>query len=334
MRKIVTSAYMPTEFSVENISDTQAKVSAWPFEIGYGITLAHPLRRLIYLSTVGYAPTAIKIDGVKHEFDNKRGILEDIALFLMNIKNIRFKLKEDSKKEEISFSFKGPKEIKGEDLINDQVDVVNPEVYIATINEDAELNFTLIVEKGIGYVPSEEIRDRFDSDYIVLDAFFTPVKNVVYNIENVLFEDNPDHEKIVFTITTDGQITPMEAFKNGLDAMYQQMQVFSKISSANIQESSNDDSHSNEIVKLLRNISELNLSARSYNCLEKANIKYIGELALMDPSALADLKNLGKKSLDEIKGAMIAIDYPVGTSKVLGIKDELLKKIHDLKAQS
>lgn len=334
MRKIVTSAYMPTEFSVDNISDTQAKVSAWPFEIGYGITLAHPLRRLMYLSTVGYAPTAIKIDGVKHEFDNKRGLLEDIALFLINIKQVRFKLNDDSKREEINFSFKGPKEIKGEDLINDKVGVVNPEAYIATINEDAELDFTLVIEKGIGYVPSEEIRERFDSEYIVLDAFFTPVKNVVYDIENVLFEDNPDHEKIVFTITTDGQITPMEAFKNGLDAMYQQMQVFSKISSANIQDISDNDSHNNEIVKLLRNISELSLSARSYNCLEKAGIKYIGELALMDPNVLADLKNLGKKSLDEIKNAMIAIDYPVGTSKVLGIKDELVKKINDLKAQS
>ncbi|EOH7740371.1 DNA-directed RNA polymerase subunit alpha, partial [Campylobacter jejuni] len=162
------------------------------------ITLAHPLRRLLYTSTIGYAPTAIHIDGVAHEFDSMRGMLEDVALFIINLKKLRFKLKSDSNKEIVEFSFKGPKEIYGKDLNNDQVEVVNTDAYLATINEDAELKFTLIIEKGIGYVPSEEIKELLnDPKFIALDAFFTPVREATYDIEKVLFEDNPDYEKVV-----------------------------------------------------------------------------------------------------------------------------------------
>ncbi len=335
MRHITTSAYTPTEFSIENISDTVAKVSAWPFEIGYAITLAHPLRRLLYSSTVGFAPTGVKIKGVAHEFDSMRGMLEDVALFIINLKKLRFKLKTDSEKEIVTFSFKGPKEICGKDLDNEVVEVVNADSYLATINEDADLEFTLIIEKGIGYVPSEEIQNFLDPEFIALDAFFTPVKHAVYDIEKVLFEDNPDYEKVVFTITTDGQISPSDAFKNALEAMYKQLSVFDKIANAQSVVRSQTPNNEVEHVKLLQNITELNLSARSFNCLEKANVVYIGELALMSVSELADLKNLGKKSLDEIKSVMESIGFPIGNSKLSdSAKETLKRKITELKAQN
>ncbi|AJC90006.1 DNA-directed RNA polymerase, alpha subunit [Campylobacter subantarcticus LMG 24377] len=335
MRHITTSAYTPTEFSIENISDTVAKVSAWPFEIGYAITLAHPLRRLLYSSTVGFAPTGVKIKGVAHEFDSMRGMLEDVALFIINLKKLRFKLKTNSEKEIVTFSFKGPKEICGKDLDNEVVEVVNADSYLATINEDADLEFTLIIEKGIGYVPSEEVQNFLDPEFIALDAFFTPVKHAVYDIEKVLFEDNPDYEKVVFTITTDGQISPSDAFKNALEAMYKQLSVFDKIANAQSVVRSQTPNNEVEHVKLLQNITELNLSARSFNCLEKANVVYIGELALMSVSELADLKNLGKKSLDEIKSVMESIGFPIGNSKLSdSAKETLKKKIIELKAQN
>lgn len=335
MRHITTSAYTPTEFSIENISDIVAKVSAWPFEIGYAITLAHPLRRLLYSSTVGYAPTGVKIKGVSHEFDSMRGMLEDVALFIINLKKLRFRLKTDSEKEIVTFSFKGPKEICGKDLDNDVVEVVNSDSYLATINEDADLEFTLIIEKGIGYVPSEEVQNFLDPEFIALDAFFTPVKHAVYDIEKVLFEDNPDYEKVVFTITTDGQISPSDAFKNALEAMYKQLSVFDKIANAKCVVASQTSANEVEHVKLLQNITDLNLSARSYNCLEKANVVYIGELALMSAGELADLKNLGKKSLDEIKSVMESIGFPIGGSKLSdSAKETLTKKITELKAQN
>ncbi|KGI56255.1 DNA-directed RNA polymerase subunit alpha [Campylobacter sp. MIT 97-5078] len=334
MRYITTSAYTPTEFSVENVSETTAKISAWPFEIGYGITLAHPLRRLLYSSTVGFAPTALHIEGVSHEFDSMRGMLEDVALFIINLKKLRFKLKNESEKEILEFHFKGPKEIYGKDLNNDQVEVVNSDSYLATINEDAELKFSLIVEKGIGYVPSEEIRNVItDTNYITLDAFFTPIREAVYDIEKVLFEDNPDYEKVVFTITTDGQISPNKAFENALEAMYKQLSVFDKITNIGAVIKNQNAVNEIENMKLLQNITDLNLSARSFNCLEKAGITYIGELALMSVNELSSLKNLGKKSLDEIKNIMESIGLPVGTSKLSDNKEVLKKKIAELKAK-
>lgn len=332
MRTITTSANTPTQFSIDNISETTAKISAWPFEIGYGITLAHPLRRLLFASTVGFAPTALHIEGVSHEFDSLRGMLEDVTLFIINLKKLRFKLKNDADKEMISFKFKGPKEIHGSDLNGDIVEVVNGESYLATINEDIELEFTLIIEKGIGYVPSEEIRNLIpDISYIALDAFFTPVREAVYDIEKVLFEDNPDYEKVVFTITTDGQITAKKAFENALEAMYKQLSVFDKIAHASSSAKKQKIGSDIENQKLLQNIAELNLSARSFNCLEKAGVTYIGELALMPLTELAALKNLGKKSLDEIKGIMESIGLPIGAK--LNEKELLKKKIAELKAK-
>lgn len=336
MKNIKTSAYTPTEFAVESISSTVAKISAWPFEIGYGITLAHPLRRLLYTSTIGYAPTAVHIEGVAHEFDSMHGMLEDVAFFIINLKKLRFKLSSNSNKEIVEFSFKGPKEIYGKDLNNNQVEVVNADSYLATINEDAELKFTLIIERGIGYVPSEEIKESLsDPKFIALDAFFTPVREATYDIEKVLFEDNPDYEKVILTITTDGQISPNEAFQNALEAMYKQLSVFDKIT--NVRNVIKNQSSGSELesTKLLQGVTELNLSARSFNCLEKAGIAYIGELALMSINELAGLKNLGKKSLDEIKNVMESIGFPIGSSKLSGDSREILKKkIAELKTQS
>ena len=309
------------------------KFTAYPFETGYGVTLAHPLRRLLFTSTVGFAPTAVKIEGVSHEFDSMRGMLEDVAAFIINLKALRFKIKGDSKREVVEYSFKGPKEIYGKDLTNDIVEIVNPDSYLATINEDAELKFSLVVEKGIGYVPSEEIRDYIDSDYIALDAFFTPVTKAVYDIENVFVEDNPDFEKIVFTITTDGQVSAIDAFKNALEAMYQQMSVFKGIVDIDISNTLGKQIPSNEHAKLFESVENLNLSARSFNCLDKAEIRFIGELAIMEENELKELKNLGKKSLEEIKAVMQEIGYPVGNPDLKDKKEQLRAKLEELKSQ-
>ncbi|QKF91296.1 DNA-directed RNA polymerase subunit alpha [Campylobacter sp. CCUG 57310] len=334
MRKITTSAYMPTEIEVQSISENVAKITTYPFEAGYAVTLAHPLRRLLYSSTVGFAPTGVKIEGVSHEFDSMRGMLEDVAQFIINLKNLRFKLKTDSEREVIEYSFKGPREIRGKDLANDMVEIVNPEDYLSTINEDADLKFSVIIQKGIGYVPSEEIRDAMEEDYIALDAFFTPVKKAVYDIENVLVEDNPDYEKIVFTVTTDGQVGAIEAFKNAVDAMYQQMSVFKSILEIDItSQVGSNSSLGSDHAKLLQSVEELNLSARSFNCLDRAEVRFIGELALMDENELKELKNLGKKSLEEIKAVMQEIGYPVGSDVLKDGKDQLKKKIAELKSQ-
>ena len=325
---------MPTEFVIENVSENRAKISAHPFEIGYAITLAHPLKRLLSMSTKGYAPTSIRIADVQHEFDSKRGMLEDIAIFIINVKNLRLKLPQGVEKASFDFSFKGPKEIRGADLVCKGLEVVNPDTYLATINKDAALDFSLVVEQGIGYVASEEIRELVPSGHIALDAFFTPVRNVTYDIENVLFEDNPDYERIVFDITTDGQISPLVAFENALEAMYQQLEVFKKISTPNeYMKVAHSASANSEMNRLLKSVSELSLSTRSRNGLEKAGIKLIAELALMDTATLSDIKNLGKESVKEIKNMMENIDFPVGFARSASYKDQLIKRVAEMKAE-
>lgn len=334
MNSISTSAYMPTEIEVENVSKNKIKVIAYPFKAGFGVTLAHPLRRLLFSSTVGFAPIAVKIDGVTHEFDSIRGMLEDVALFIINLKNIRFKIKNDEDRVVVNYSFAGPKEIKGSDLENDEIEIVTPDNYLCTINEDAELNFSVIIEKGIGYVPSENIREDLDADYIALDGFFTPVQKAVYDIENMLVEDNPNFEKVVFTVETDGLISPLVAFKNSLEAMYAQMSVFNGLLDIEVVTSDESENISVEFGKLLQNIEDLNLSARSFNCLDRASVKYIGELALMNETELKNLKNLGKKSLEEIKQVMEDLEFPIGFEFEDETKEILKEKIQDLKSET
>ncbi|WP_292663209.1 DNA-directed RNA polymerase subunit alpha [Nitratifractor sp.] len=302
MRKIKTAPFLPSEVEVEEIGTTRALVSAYPFESGYAVTLAHPLRRLLLGSSIGYAPISVKIEGAAHEFDSIRGMHEDIAVFIINLKSIRFKVREELDRAVVSYSFKGPKEIIAADLVNDDVDVVNPEAPLATLNEDGELTFTVEIAKGIGYVPSEDLREDVDSEAIALDAFFTPVRKANYSIENVLVEDNPDYEKIVFEIETDGQITPVEALTNALETMNSQLSVFSTVLDIDLESGRRAQSGaSSELKSFLVPVDTLGLSARSFNSLDRAGIKYLGELVLMDENELKAIKNLGKKSLDEIQ---------------------------------
>ena len=323
---------MPTEVEVNEISANRAEIIAYPFESGYAVTLAHPLRRLILGSSIGYAPISVKIEGAAHEFDNIRGMHEDVAVFIINLKNIRFKIRDESDKIELQYSFSGHKEVTAQDLNNDQIEIVNGDLPLATLNEDAELNFTVIISKGIGYVPSEDLRDDVAVDSIAIDAFFTPVRRANYKIEPVLVEDNPNYEKIIFDIETDGQIGPVEAFTNALEVMNKQLSVFNTvldldISTAPIKRVTDDS----ELKPFLLVVDTLGLSARSFNSLDRAGIKFIGELVLMSENEIKNIKNLGKKSLDEISDCLVSH----GFGKEFEISDiirvHLIKKIEQLK---
>ncbi|HFU74109.1 MAG TPA: DNA-directed RNA polymerase subunit alpha [Helicobacteraceae bacterium] len=327
MKKIKTSPLLPQEFVVEQISDNEANIIATPFETGYAVSLAHPLRRFLLSSSVGYAPVAIKIEGAKHEFDSVRGMLEDISDFIINLKGVRFKLKDDAKEAEITYSFTGPCEIKGSDLNTDEVEIVTPDAFLATLNEDATLNFSIKIYQGIGYVPSEDVRDELDEGYIALDAFFTPVRKATYAIEHVMVEDNPNFEKVVLNIVTDGQISPVDAFKNALEVMYAQLAVFNSEISIKAPATIERVEESPELKKLTSRIDELGLSARSFNCLDRSKIRLIGEIALMSTNDLKNVKNLGKKSYEEIVDKLREFGFEVGQSFNDDIVNALKKKI-------
>ncbi len=332
MKKFADTPFLPTEVEIEAISDTEAKISAYPFESGFAITLAHPLRRLLLSSSIGYAPIAVKIEGANHEFDSLRGMLEDIAIFIINLKNIKFKINSDEEQVVVEYSFDGPKEIKGADLANADVDVVSPDAHLATINSDCNLTFSIIIQKGIGYVPSEDIRDIVGPDYIPIDAFFTPVKKVVYDIEKMLVEDNPNYEKAVFTVQTNGQITPITAFKEAVSVMYSQMSVFNKV--FDLSEVTVNDSGEEpvELKDLIVKIDDLNLSARSFNSLDRAGLKYLGELVLMSEVEVKNIKNLGKKSFDEIAEKLDSLGFPIDNTLPENIASALRRKLEQLKA--
>jgi DNA-directed RNA polymerase subunit alpha len=332
MGKIKVAPYTPTEVDIKELGENRAEITAWPFETGYAITLAHPLRRLMLGSSIGYAPISLKIDGVLHEFDSVRGMKEDIAVFIINLKNIKFKIKEELERAVVTYSFKGPKEVLASDLENDEIEVLNGDVVLATLNDDAELNFTIEIAKGIGYVPSEDLRDSVDSEAIALDAFFTPVKKANYKIENVLVEDRPDYEKIVFEIETDGRITPRDAFANALETMNKQMQIFSGVFDIDLEATRTKGKNESLLKSLLLPVDMLGFSTRSFNSVEKAGIKYLGELVLMSENEIKSIKNLGKKSFDEIMTVLeengFGPDYQMDSK----VRADLVEKIKQLKS--
>lgn len=332
MKKIKVAPLIPTSIEVESDNKNSAKISIFPFEAGYAITIAHPLKRLLLSASVGCAPTAVRIEGVAHEFDYVRGMLEDVTEFILNLKNIRFRIKTDSKKVVANYSFSGHREIKGADLDNDEIEVVTKDLHLATINDDAELNFAIVIEKGMGFIPSEELRGLTDVSYIPLDAYFMPVKKAVYDIENMLVEDNPNYEKLVLNIETDGQADAESVFKEAVKTLYEQLSIFNKeLSISSSQSTTVKSENDGELKKLLTSIDDLNLSARSHNCLTRGYVKYLGDLVLMSEKELSEVRNLGKKSLDEIKEKMDEMGYPVGTELPEELLAQLKAKLAQLK---
>ena len=328
MKKIKTELLVPMDINYQD-NGSKAKIEIYPFESGFGISVAHPLRRTIIASTPGFAPIALKIDGVKHEFDSLKGMLEDIASFIINLKNIRFKIKEGDEVV-VDYSFSGPKEIKGKDLNNDLVEVFTPDEYIATLNEEAQLNLSLIIKKGMGFVAVENFRDSLPKDYIGLDAYFSPIKKVVYEIDNILVEDDPNFEKVIFDIETDGQIDAIEAFKNGVNNYLKQFDIFTKEFKIENNTSEKVELDSKYDI-LFEPIENLNLRSRSFNALDRAGIKFVGELVLMGKEKISNIKNLGAKSLEEIFDKLEEIGFSIDSSLPLDVKKAIEEKLSQIK---
>ena len=330
MNKIKTEVLIPSEFSFQK-DNNKATIEVYPFEAGFGVSVAHPIRRTLISATLGYAPVALRIDGVKHEFDSLKGMLEDVANFIINLKNIRFKIKDASKNEvTVNYHFVGPKEIRGEDLINDEVEVVTPNEYIATLNDEGELKLSLIIKKGMGFVAVENYRDELPENYIGIDAYFSPIKKVVYEIEKILVEDDPNFEKVIFEIETDGQIDPIDAFKNAINTYLNQFAVFSKEFKFDTKQKEEVEL-SEEYNVLFEPIENLNLRSRSFNALDRAGIKYIGELVLMGKEKIGNIKNLGTKSLEEIFDKLEEIGFSLSRPLPLNVKKAVEDKLAKLK---
>ena len=277
---------------------------------GYGHTLGNSLRRIILLSLPGAAITSVKIDGVNHEFSSINGVKEDVINILLNIKNIRVKML-TNEPQILNLKVKGIKDITAEDIdAPGQVEILNKDLHIASITDkNVELSIELRVEKGLGYVPKEVLqKDRVDIGSIALDASFTPIRRVNYEVENMRVGDRTDFNRLRIYIETDGTISPKESLESSIQIMISQLKaivgfvekekpVLEKI------ETENETEENKEVdVEFLKTrIESVDLSVRTVKALTAANIRTIGGLARKKEKDLLDVDGLGSKGIQEIK---------------------------------
>lgn len=279
---------------------------------GYGHTLGNSLRRIILSSLLGAAITTIKIDGVPHEFSTIDGIKEDVIAILLNLKKVRFKLA-TMEQQTATISIKGVKNITAGDIkVPGQVEVLNPELLIATLTDkNASLSAEITIAKGFGYVPKEvHQNEKVDVGTIAVDAIFTPIRRVNYEVDNMRVGDRTDYNRLRITIETDGTITPRRALEASIEIMINQLksvigfkeEVVKEevlISEENEGKSTAKDSVDNEFLKT--RIEHLNLSARTANALSHASIRTVGGLARKTEEDLLEVDGLGDKGIQEIK---------------------------------
>lgn len=306
MSSNVNEFLKPRLVDVQQISDTRAKVVLEPLERGFGHTLGNALRRILLSSMPGAAVTEVQIEGVEHEYTVIEGVQEDVMDILLNLKGLAVVL--HSKNEAVlTLKKKGKGVVTAADIeVDHDVEIINPDHVIANINGTAELNMTLKVQKGRGYQPisarvSEDAETRAIGT-LQLDASFSPVYRVAYNVENARVEQRTDLDKLVIDLETNGTIDPEESIRRAATILQEQISVFVDLKAEDITEEEEDTADIDPV--LLRPVDDLELTVRSANCLKAENIYYIGDLIQRTEVELLKTPNLGKKSLTEIKDVL------------------------------
>ncbi len=310
-----TGLLKPRAIEVESTGPHTAIVTMEPFERGYGHTLGNALRRILLSSMVGYAPTETQIEGVVHEYSTIDGVREDVVDILLNLKGIVFKL---HNRDDVTLTLnkEGEGTVTAADIeLPHDVEIVNPEHLIARLTTGGKLSMQIKVEKGRGYVPGNVRAFREDHSTtigkVVMDASFSPVRRVSYNVESARVEQRTDLDKLVMTIETNGAITPEEAVRQSARILVEQLSVFAAL------EGQAEPVHSQRTSPdvdpiLLRPVDDLELTVRSANCLKAENIYYIGDLIQRTENELLKTPNLGRKSLNEIKEVLAARGLTLG----------------------
>ncbi len=290
-------------------SDYYGKFEFRPLEPGYGITIGNALRRILLSSLEGYAIVTVKIDGVEHEFSTIKGVMEDVTEIVLNLKQIRFKKRiDDAVEEKVIVTVTGQEELKAGDIAKylNNFEVLNPNLVICHMEPDVKLRMEITINKGRGYVPSEENQPE-DAPFglIALDAIYTPIKNVKYSVENYRVEQKTDYEKLLLEITTDGSVHPKEALKEAAKILIYHFMLFSdeKITLDQQEEMANEEFDEEALhmrQKLKTKLVDLDLSVRALNCLKAAEVETLGDLVKYNKSDLLKFRNFGKKSLAEL----------------------------------
>lgn len=305
----------PKGIVVDEASDTYGKFVAEPFERGFGITIGNSLRRVLLSSLQGAAITAIRIDGVLHEFTSVSDVLEDVTEIILNLKQVRLRMHTlEPRVLRIEVNREGA--VTAGDIIGDaEVDVLNPEQHIATVSEGGRLVMELTVRNGFGYVPAERNKTAsMPVGTIPIDAMFSPVRRVNFNVTNARVGQRTDYDKLALEVWTEGSVAPADAVAYASKILKEQLQIFINFDEE-AEPEYDEQEPENEILQnenLYRSVDELELSVRSANCLQNANIKLIGELVQRTEAEMLKTKNFGRKSLREIKDILAMMGLTLG----------------------
>ena len=300
---------MPEKVTMEKADDFHGLFTFLPLEPGFGVTIGNALRRILLSSLEGYAITGIKVPGVLHEFSTVEGVVEDVSEIILNLKMVRFKKVSDGMDNKIVIPIKGQTKFTAGDIssFTSSFEILNPELVICNLDDSADFEIELTIEKGRGYVPAEENKPTEQIfGYIPIDAIFTPIKNVKYYIENTRVEQKTDYEQLVIDIETDGSIHPENALKGAANILIQHFMLFSDqtmiLESADLREPEAVDEEMLHMRKLLKTpLNDLDLSVRAYNCLKAADVRSLGDLVRLEISDMMKFRNFGKKSLAELE---------------------------------
>ncbi|MFO7616531.1 MAG: DNA-directed RNA polymerase subunit alpha [Bacteroidales bacterium] len=317
----ILSFQKPDKVILLESDPTYGKFEFRPLEPGYGITIGNALRRILLSSLEGYAVTTLKVEGVDHEFSTIKGVIEDVTEIVLNLKQVRFKQQiEGVEDERVTIAVSGQDVLKAGDIGNflSGFKVLNPDLVICQMDPTVKLQMTLTINKGRGYVPSEENKpDDAEIGIIPLDAVFTPIKNVKYTIENFRVEQKTDYEKLILEIRTDGSIHPKEALKESAKILIHHFMLFSDEKITLESDEKTDREEFDEEVLHMRQmlktkLTDLDLSVRALNCLKAADVETLGDLVAYNKNDLLKFRNFGKKSLTELEDLLKAMELNFG----------------------
>lgn len=302
--------------------DKFGKFEFRPLEPGFGITIGNSLRRILLSSLEGFAINTIRITGVEHEFSTIPGVKEDVTNIILNLKQVRFKqIVDDSDSEKVTITVENSSEFKAGD-INKYLSgfgVLNPDLVICHLDPKATLEIELSINKGRGYVPSDENREYCkDINEIAIDSIYTPIRNVKFAVENYRVQQKTDYEKLVLEITTDGSIHPKDALKEAAKILIYHFMLFSdeKITLENNDLDGNEE-FDEEVLRMRQllktKLVDMDLSVRALNCLKAADVETLGDLVQFNKTDLLKFRNFGKKSLTELDDLLESLNLSFGT---------------------
>ena len=299
----------PEKVLMINSTEFQGDFEFRPLEPGYGLTIGNALRRILLSSLEGYAITSVRIEGVDHEFSSIKGVVEDVVQIILNLKQVRFKRQvQEFDTETVKISISNQDEVTAADIgrFISGFQVLNPDFHICTLDKSVNLSFEITIEKGRGYVSSEEHKKTdMPLGTISMDSIFTPIKNVKYSVEDFRVEQKTDYEKLLLEITTDGSINPKDALTEAAKILIHHFMLFSdeRISIQTESDALEDDydEESLHMRQLLKTrLIDMDLSVRALNCLKAAEVDTLGDLVSYNRNDLMKFRNFGKKSLTEL----------------------------------